>query len=393
MKNRTIIPLTPHTGGVLDPSQIIGREKIIQEYWNILQRQGIVLYAERRFGKSAILTKMNAEDKNSYLTIYKGVEGIRNPDEFIDSFFTHIKEKKLINESGLKKAEGLINSFISYVPEIKGIKLKNPVKKWQKQLNYLLTLLTEQHNDKYIVVMLDEFTIMLDKMEELEAVNILGLLRDLVQHKFSEKLRFVYCGSIGVDLVLDKLKRAGHNIGDPINHMNKQRLLPFSDEETLFFGQCLNMGCGLNLSEGVIKHINNIADNVPYFIDKMFARIQYNTKVDISVINRVLMDILKDPSNSDNLSHFYDRIDHYYPNKTLTNHILNFLSKRNDYTSEDEIANHINQSMEAERTSINDETDRLWKDGYLKRESIKGKRHFQFNYSIIQKWWKINKAT
>ncbi|GAI64162.1 unnamed protein product, partial [marine sediment metagenome] len=56
MKNKTIIPLTPQTGGVLNPHQVIGREEVIEKYWKILQVQGFVLYAERRFGKSAVLT-------------------------------------------------------------------------------------------------------------------------------------------------------------------------------------------------------------------------------------------------------------------------------------------------------------------------------------------------
>ena len=102
--------------------------------------------------------------------------------------------------------------------------------------------------------------------------------------------------------------------------------------------------------------------------------------------------ILEDPSNPDNLSHFYDRITHFYPNKIITNHILNYLSKIEEYTSEDVIADNINNQMEVDRIIINNEIDRLWRDGYLKREIIESKRFFQFNYSIIKKWWAINKA-
>ncbi len=240
--------------------------------------------------------------------------------------------------------------------------------------------------------MLDEFTIMLDKMEEPEAVNILGYLRDLVQHDFSEKLRFVYCGSIGIDLVLDKLKRAGHYMGDPINHMSKQRLLPFSEEEALFFCKCLNEGCELKLSEEIMKYICDLVDRIPYFMDKVFDKIRYYFRIDKSAINEALNDILVDPSDPNNFKHFYDRIDNFYPNKTLTNHILNYLSKKNEYTSEDDIADHINNIIATDRILLNDEIDRLRRDGYLKREITDSKRNFKFNYSIIKKWWAINKA-
>ena len=392
MKNKKIIPLTPHTGGVLDPNQVIGREKVIEKYWKILQRQGFVLYAERRFGKSAVLTKMNAENREGFLTIYIGVEGAKDADEFVEKLFDSALKAKLFEESGLKKIENAFYEFTSYIPKAGTVEFGVKDKKWGKQFNYFLTLLVEQHEKKYIVIMLDEFTIMLNKMEKSEAANILGYLRDLVQHDFSERLRFVYCGSIGIDLVLDKLKKSGHNIGDPINHISKQRLLPFGDEEAMFFCECLNEGCKLKLPEEIMKYICKLSDNIPFFIDALFDKIRYNPGIDKSVIDSALHAILNDPGDMNNLKHFYDRIDNFYPNKILTNQILNYLSKKDEYTSEDEIAEQINKIMTTDRILLNDEVDRLWRDGYLKREMTNGKRNFKFNYSIIKKWWAINKA-
>jgi len=392
MENKKIIPLTPQTGGISGPSQVIGREEVIEEYWKILQGQGIVLYAERRFGKSAVLSKMNAEDREGFLTIYEGVEGVKDADEFVEKLFDSVLNAKLFEESGRKKIENTFYEITSYIPRVGTFEFGAKDKKWGKQLNYLLTLLVEQHSEKYIVIMLDEFTIMLNKMEESEAANILGYLRDLVQIDFAERLRFVYCGSIGIDLVLDKLKKSGHNIGDPINHMSKQRLLPFSDEEAMFFCECLNEGCKLKLPEEIMKYICKLSDNIPYFIDALFDKIRYNPGIDKSVIDSALYAILNDPGDPNNLKHFYDRIDNFYPNRILTNQILNYLSKKDEYTSEDDIAEQINNIIATDRMLLNNEIDRLWRDGYLKREITAGKRHFKFNYSIIKKWWLINKA-
>ena len=141
-----------------------------------------------------------------------------------------------------------------------------------------------------------------------------------------------------------------------------------------------------------MKYICVLVDRIPYFIDKVFDKIRYYTRIDNSEINNALRNILEDSDNTTNLKHFYDRINDYYPNKIITTHILNYLSKIDESTSEDVIANHINSQMEAGRILITEEIDRLWRDGYLKREIIAGKRYFQFNYSIIKKWWAINKA-
>ena len=45
-------------GGCLDTKDIIGRDNEIDRYWRVLQRQGLVLSAERRIGKTHILFKM-----------------------------------------------------------------------------------------------------------------------------------------------------------------------------------------------------------------------------------------------------------------------------------------------------------------------------------------------
>ena len=48
-------------GGRLDIKDVIGRDHEIDRYWRVLDRQGLVLSAERRIGKTHILLKMRDE--------------------------------------------------------------------------------------------------------------------------------------------------------------------------------------------------------------------------------------------------------------------------------------------------------------------------------------------
>ena len=50
-----------YPGGLLDTKDVIGRDEEIARYWQILNRQGLVLSAERRIGKTHILFKMRDE--------------------------------------------------------------------------------------------------------------------------------------------------------------------------------------------------------------------------------------------------------------------------------------------------------------------------------------------
>ena len=44
-------------GGRLQPEDVIGRDREIARYWQVLDRQGLVISAERRIGKTHILCK------------------------------------------------------------------------------------------------------------------------------------------------------------------------------------------------------------------------------------------------------------------------------------------------------------------------------------------------
>jgi len=63
-------------GGQISPSEIIGRDALIQRLWRILERQSLVLSAERRIGKTCIVKKMREEAPQDKLPIYHDLEGL-----------------------------------------------------------------------------------------------------------------------------------------------------------------------------------------------------------------------------------------------------------------------------------------------------------------------------
>ena len=63
-------------GGQIPPSEVIGRDTLIRRLWRILERQSLVLSAERRMGKICVIKKMRAEAPEDKLTIYRDLEGV-----------------------------------------------------------------------------------------------------------------------------------------------------------------------------------------------------------------------------------------------------------------------------------------------------------------------------
>jgi hypothetical protein len=391
---KRIIPFTPNTGGTVKPEYIVGRDEEIELFWRKLEKQGVTLFAERRFGKSSILRKMEHDGKPGFVTIYNPVEGEHYIDGFISKLLDRVKELELIDEGVIKIIENLYNIATDMVEEVKGLKLKRLEYTWQKQLLYLLNKLIEKHKDKKIVIILDEFSIFLSNLQKIDAYSVIGFLRNItLENKFSD-IRFVYCGSVGIDLVLNNIKKEGYNIGDPLNHMYKHELQPFTKDNAIYFGMCLNLGCKLNLSSEHIQLICSRSNNIPYFIDIVFDKISNSIKgTTLEKIENAFEEIIDDTKGKESIRHFYDRIGDFYPKKIISFHILNFVSRSSMVVTETEIYNYVlSSTAETNRIEINDEIERLVNDGYLIRTIKDEGRAYNFKYSLLKLWWKRNKA-
>ena len=78
-------------GGQIPPDQVIGRDPLIRRLWRILERQSLVLSAERRMGKTCIIKKMEAQPVSSKLCIYRDLEYIDRSAEFVQVVFNDVE--------------------------------------------------------------------------------------------------------------------------------------------------------------------------------------------------------------------------------------------------------------------------------------------------------------
>jgi len=79
-------------GGQIPPSEVIGRDQLIRRLWRVLDRQSLVLSAERRMGKTCVVQKMVAEAPQNKLPIYHDLEGMRTPLEFVETVFRDVED-------------------------------------------------------------------------------------------------------------------------------------------------------------------------------------------------------------------------------------------------------------------------------------------------------------
>src|SRR5947208_989808 len=83
--------LRVNPGGVLAPDQVWGRETLIERLWTKLERQSLVLTAERRMGKTSILTLMEVQARGEWVAVYRDLEQVHSLAEFVELLWQDVE--------------------------------------------------------------------------------------------------------------------------------------------------------------------------------------------------------------------------------------------------------------------------------------------------------------
>ena len=79
-------------GGQLAPADVLGRDKLIERLWRVLEGRSVILSAERRMGKTCLVKKMTAELPKEKLAVYHDLEQVHTTLEFAELLFRDVEE-------------------------------------------------------------------------------------------------------------------------------------------------------------------------------------------------------------------------------------------------------------------------------------------------------------
>lgn len=390
-------------GGYIEPANILGRDKLIERIWSILENRSLVLSAERRIGKTCILNKMEAQSKtlgnnpllNKYLIIKRDLEGLRSPTEFVDCLYKEVEEHLSKTQKTTKKFNQLLDKFKG--SEIAGVKLTPTLSSpsWKTFLSELFSDLIENQNSKP-VFFFDEFPLMLDNIikdhGENAAMEILDILRATRQtHK---ELRMVYTGSIGLHHIINKLKKVGYG-NDPTNDMQTLDVLPLSflDAKNL----AVNLLKGENIQttdlEEVASNIAKAVDGHPFYIHGIVDELKWcDETVNTTLVNKLITNKLIHSQDPWHLHYYKERISKYYSEQTtkFSLKLLDILSLATKPLPFAELFNHLKSKIEIDdEEMIREVLKLLEQDHYISKDT---NGHFQFRLAIIQNFWRINRS-
>ena len=146
-------------GGQVAPSEVVGRDSLILDFWDILERQSLVLSAERRMGKTCIIKKMQAQPLPDKLAIYHDLERVRNPLEFVEAVLQDVEEYLSKFRRTARRTRQLLTQLSG--TEAMGVKLPEfAAANWKQLLTATITDLLE-NQDRKVILFWDEVPYML----------------------------------------------------------------------------------------------------------------------------------------------------------------------------------------------------------------------------------------
>ena len=388
-------PHRTNRGSTPAPDEIVGRQAFVALLWHKLERESVLLTAQRRLGKSSVLILVKAAPPDDTLVVKRDLENVRTPIEFVErileDIMQHLSAQKRAGEWCRKRIKAMEGT------EIRGV-IKLPAaqeKHWKTHLEGTLSDLM-RHESRRVVFLWDEIPLMLDNIRqqsgEQAAMDVLDTLRALRQTH--SRLRMVFTGSVGLHHVLGALQRAGHG-NAPTNDMLFVDLPSLSREDAMGLAWSLLRGEQLNVVEPevVVARIADSMDCLPFYIQHLVGRLADNGKtVMLEEVDDTVDALLIDPHDPCGMCNYQARIKrHYLPaHQTLAFTLLDQLAASNEPLPFDDLLNRLKHQLSIEdEEAVHEALDLLASDHYI----LLGRDgKYTFRFPIIARAWRIQRG-
>jgi hypothetical protein len=308
-------------GGTLTPGEVVGRDPFLVVAWGAIERQSLLITAERRMGKTSVLLKLEAEPPARTLVIRRSLQGITSPDEFIRMLVADVEKAipGLIKKSlGTRFAKAGIKSVGSSPLSVEFAPTSE--RSWKDVASETFAAL-DGEVDETVVFLWDELPQMIadirDHHGHLIAREMLDVLR--AARESHPSVRMVLSGSLGIHHVVADLRAKG-GMWVPTHDMRSVDLPALSDEDACYLAAEL-----LRNEEIVCDDLDLVAativaevDRIPYYVHQTALHLQNAQRggdcasADAVAVRRIVEDAITDPLDPWELGHYVARTPVYY---------------------------------------------------------------------------------
>lgn len=390
------LTMKANPGGQIDLKSVIGRDRLIQNVWEIVQQQSLVITAERRIGKTTVMKKMAAEPQTGWLPVYQDLENCHSAADFSMAVYKQVhhflsgkgkltrRSKELFGALGGTELGGIFK-----LPE----KAATP---WKDVLTKAIEdLMHENDEGTKLLFLWDELPFMLMNIRngegEQTAMQVLDHLRWLRQTHSG--LRMIITGSIGLHHVLTSLKEKSY-ANSPVNDMATVDVPPLTEKDAASLASLLIVGEALKSPDTAVAAaaIAREADCFAFYIHHIVRGLKLlEWDANPENVAKVVATHLMDANDPWQLIHYRERISTYYPSdQKEVSLILDELAATKEKASVAELLAMLKGASQL------DDRERLLRlltlmerDHYLKRDET---GTYSFRFPLIRRWWKLNRG-
>ncbi len=352
----------------------------------------LLISAPRRFGKSSILLDLIDNPVDDFYAVFIDSEHIDDGEVFFKELLKEILNTDAIEAYGKFKhqTKTFFKDWSNRINDVKiagsGVGINNG--KEESNFDLFKDFIQKYKFEKKIVIIIDEFPETIKKIHEKSgktaAMLFLSQNRSVRQnHRLSEKLSFIYTGSIGLQSVANKLSSP-----EKINDLEEIEIKPLQKSEALELAKILLKEKDINLPKDLNDHfIKKLDLLIPFHVQLMVKELAdicfEKTTIQKADIDKAFEGIIKNgniyfQSYKSRLNDSFGKEELKFIQKLL------LTIKEKDKLHFAEISNMANEcKLENNLETI---LETLLYDGYLTANDLKS--HYSFYSIILKSWWK-----
>ncbi|MBN1900586.1 hypothetical protein JW926_04585 [Candidatus Sumerlaeota bacterium] len=378
---------------------VIGRDQCVKSFWDTLKSGSIRVLAERRMGKTWVLHLALARKPEWSLPLFFNAEKIDSAPQFVWELNKELHKKKLITGTWFNTVDKWFDQFRRTIQMIQGQNLGKftipKIDPWESLLHHTCNEFVKHAREKNPVLIIDELPYLLDKLikskYQSDAIQLIDNLRD-IRHA-NPNIRMVFCGSLGLHVVLSQLKEYGYT-GTPFNDMPPFDVPPLEKDQGRYLAGCLLLGEKLPLTDidSVAIAVSEAGSYVPFYIQHIVKWMRSNSIPDKPWLPQDALSIpdiwFKSNDDPAEISYYDSRLDSYYPVDLVdkARSALNVISREKEGMTLDDIVNlarHQPKTLNCDMEQCSRVLDILHKDHYITMQNDR----WRFKLDIVRKWW------
>lgn len=403
-----------YTGEPVEPSDLWFRDPYIDQVWETLQRQHVLISAPRRTGKTSVMNHLVSSPRCEYLPLYQNVQDLSHPAQLfqtiLETFYEHnpglLKQLARSGFGMLKSAIELFSNTVDSV-SVEGFKiaLRNSDPDWEKNWKqHGESLLAAIRKSKRpVLIIIDELPDLILRMRDRDE----ALVRDFlawfrVQRQnpvpSQDSVRWLIGGSVNLASTLDELGEVA-----AINDIAIETLPVLTEDQVIEFVTRMleprEVPYDADVPWTVAKRLGR---PIPLFLQHATQDIvrswQNNTRtITTKDVDAIFDAMISSQAAQAKLQHYHSRIERHYkqPKQSAAYSILGQLSLSSaSGLSRRALLSEFVRHLDAQGLEMN-EPDRRRQFNHLMRDLENDfyiveidDESYDFASGLMKAWWK-----